>query len=166
MARGTFSVTVSAPDLRPTLAAFRALGKEAENELRDASTEIGERLVPKVKAAANNRMRSRVAESTRVQRDRVPVVVAGAGRGGSRLAGVLVAGSEFGGGARVKSVIYRRGKSGTFPVYRRHTTKQFGPHSGTDGYWFFPTFRENEDVMLDEWRDAVDRLLEKWASGG
>ena len=165
MAKGTFSVTISAPDIKPTLAAFSKLGKEANDELRDASTDIAEKLVPKVKAAANNKMRRKVAESVRVKRDRVPVVVAGAP---PKLAGVLVAGSEFGGGQRIRTVYTRRNRvnPGTHPVYRRHTTMQFGPHTGNEGTWFFPTFRDNEDEILDEWRTAVDDLLTKWASSG
>ena len=75
MAKGTFSVTISAPDVKPTLAAFRKLGKEANQELRDASTEIAERLVPKVKAAANNKMRRMVAESTRVNEEAKQAII-------------------------------------------------------------------------------------------
>lgn len=153
---------VTAPDIAPTLKAFKALDKAASAELRDASVQIASDMAPRTKAAASTRMQRRVAQSVKVRRDRVPVLVAG-GRG---LPGVLVAGSEFGGGQRVTSYQRRnRTEPGSHRV-RRHTTVQFGPHRGKDGAWFYPTFRDNQDEIFDRWRAAVDELLTKWASGG
>jgi hypothetical protein len=62
-----------------------------------------------------------------------------AGSGG--LAGLVLAGSEYGGRKRPKRSYATRSRSGNAYLVRRRTTRQFRYHLGNRGYWFWPTAR-------------------------
>ena len=52
-------------------------------------------------------------------------------------------GAEFGSkrGSRRRSVYVTRSRAGRAYIARRRTTRQFHPHLGRRGYWFWPTVR-------------------------
>lgn len=148
MAKTTFTVTVTAPGMRATLAAFRALPKEASEELRTAALELSDLLAGKVRAAAtgDSAQAALMAPTVRAVRDRVPAVqVGGAKRVGRHRvpAWKILFGSEFG--------------SNRLP--------QFRPYNA-GGYWFFPLIETEQGAIAREWQQAADRVIERFTAGG
>lgn len=149
MAR-TLTVGIRVDGVRETLAAFRALPKEAATELRKASLDLAGDLA-QAAAASGRREGSQaalVAGTVRAARDRVPSVQAGGTkRLGSRRkpAWKLLFGSEFG------SDEYRQ-----FPR----------THQGRDGIWFFPTIEAEAPAIAKRWETAADNVIRAFGSGG
>jgi hypothetical protein len=140
------SITVRITGVRETLTAFRELPKEASAELRDASGRIAAFMAvsARERGMASSARSALVAGTVRPARDRVPVVQAGGStRLGSRNvpAWALLFGDEFG------AVTYR----------------QFRPHRGNLGYWFFSSIEGNEERIDREWNTAADAIIAKWA---
>lgn len=136
--------------LKELLKDMNRLGPAFNREVRASSKKIAEDEVPRLKAAANisNKMSAAVGVTVRARSDRVPQIIAG---GAKRVAlstkpkaGDVFFGAEFGGG-------------------KRKTTRQFRPHRGRRGYWFWPQIREDEKRMVAEWLDAIDRAMEDQA---
>lgn len=139
------SVTVRITGVRETLKAFREMPKEATAELRDASSTIAAfmAVAARARGTASSPRSALVAQTVRTQRDRVPVVVVGgSARLGSRQAPAwrLLFGDEFG----------------------ASTYRQFRPHRGTKGYWFFSSIEGQESRIDEKWNAAVDRIIAKW----
>jgi hypothetical protein len=147
------TIGVEVDGLKETLRAFNKYGKEANKELREAAQAEVSKIAPALVAAGrrSGAQSALVATTVKAPRDRVPVIAAG---GAKRVApsrkrrrkpsaGDVFFGAEFGG----------RG---------RPTTQQFRPHTGTRGYWFYPTLRRKIPALLDGYQDALDRLCEKW----
>lgn len=140
--------------LKPALAALTRMGKEASGKARDASLKIAAKEAPRIAAAGrgSSRQSALVAGSVKARRDRVPAIAAGgAGKlspasGGHPRAGDVFFGAEFGGRAR-------------------KTTQQFRPHAGHQGYWFWPTLRQDTDSMFQEWARALDEIAAEWERG-
>ena len=153
MGKQGLTVRIHIANVRETLAAFRHLPKDAQDELRDTSQELAKRLAGYVRAAgtALGRQDAKVARTVKAVRDRVPTITAG----GRSKAGQLVFGSEFG--------MNRR--SGWYGAARfSHSTgRQFRPHQGTDGYWFFPTVDAHEEEIGRAWTQAADDIVQRWA---
>lgn len=148
----TIAFAITMPGIKPLLRALSQLPKEAQGEIRTAAGRIAGREAEKIRAAAaiESSQAALVADSVRTRRDRVPVILAG-GRtkvttsDGRRIAaGDVFFGAEFGG----------RG---------RDTTRQFPAHRGREGYWFFPTLRDDEDDMMSEWLTVVDEIASEWS---
>lgn len=133
--------------LKELLKDMNRLGPAFSREVRVASKKIATDEVPRLKSAANSsdKLSAAVGVTVRARSDRVPSIVAG---GAKRVAvstkpkaGDVFFGAEFGGG-------------------KRKTTRQFRPHQGKRGYWFWPQIREDEKRMVAEWLAAVERVLE------
>lgn len=145
MAKKELMVTVRIDGLRETLAALRALPKDASNELRTAALEISKELAT---AAGESGTReggqaALVATTVKARRDRVPVVVAGGTKrlGSNRApAYKLLFGSEFG--------------ADRFEQYR--------PHVGRGSYWFFRTIEDEETEIAERWLTAADEIIRKF----
>ena len=153
------TVRVSITGAREMLRAFRQLPKDASKELRDANREISKSLAGKIRAAAvaEGSQAAAVAPSIRAQNDRVPSVTAGGRRRATKqrrtsrgqdptTAGDLIFGANFG---------------ATYLT-------QFKPHNGgagSDDYFFFKTVEREMPAISDEWTDAAERVLAKWATG-
>lgn len=148
MAKG-LTVTVAVSGARETLAAFRAMPKNTQDELRDASLDLS-RDVARWAATAGQAEGSQaalVAKTVRAVRDRVPSVQAGGSRRvGSRKAPAwkLLFGSEFG--------------SDRFHQFPR-------AHQGKTGIWFFPTIEAHAGEISERWLRAADRVLAAFARG-
>lgn len=151
------TVRVKITGAREMLRAFRNLPKDASRELRQANKEISRSLATKIRAAAEGSPAQgpAVAPSVRAGADRVPNVQAGgprrAGRQSRRsrgqrptTAGDLVFGANFG----------------------ASFLKQFPSHNGgagSDDYFFFKTVEHNMPAIADQWTQAADTVLRKWA---
>ena len=142
------TVTIRIEGLRESLRAMNRLGADANDIIREAAGDIAEDEAKRVRAAghAEGRQAAIVAGTVKVRRDRVPVVQAG---GGARIgrrrkqAGKLLFGSEFG------------------ATYLR----QYKPHLGREGYWFFPTIEDDQPLIERQWLQAADDVLAIFGAG-
>lgn len=163
MAKKALTVNLHLAGARETLAALRTLPKDASKELRDASKRIADDIAEKVKTAAvaEGRQARVLARTVKAHRDRVPVVVAG---GMTRLgrhrvpAYTLLFGSEFGMNRRTGWYARER--------FRASTGRQYKPHRGQQGRWFFPTVEAEQAEISRQWREAADSVIAKFAAGG
>lgn len=136
-----------------TLAAFKALPKEASAELRVAAMRLSELFAEKLRAAGERegRQAAKLAATVKPKRDRVPAfeiggtkrVFRGRKDGSGREAFQALFGSEFGG--------------------RGHG---FKPHRGAAGYWIWPTILEGQDEAAKAWREAADDIIARFTDGG
>jgi hypothetical protein len=143
-------VTVQGEGIRETLAAFRGMPRDAQNELRAAALDLSLELAAAAKASgeAEGSQAALVAGTVKAMRDRVPVVQAGGSkRLGSRRkpAWKLLFGSEFG--------------SNRFRQFPRL-------HQGRAGVWFFPVIEENAPMIAARWREAADNVIRAFATRG
>lgn len=131
--------------LNQVLRAFRALPKEASNELRTASQDIASRhMVPAWQEAARNGAGpwgDVIANSVKVRRDRVPAVQIGGNR------------KAFSGGATATMVRY--------PSDSGQKRDSFAPFERTD---WIRDVRFYQGPALQEWAQAVDRIVAKWST--
>lgn len=146
--KSALTVTVSIPDVRKILKAFRDLPKEASAELRKASGEIAKHIaeVSKSYARTDRAPQSRLLEPTiKVISDRVPAVQAGgSSRIGSRRTQAynLLFGAEFG--------------SDQHDQFRR-------AWNGKNGYWFFPSVEKEQDFIGEQWNKAATHIIDDWS---
>jgi len=158
VAKRTMTMAVRISGVRETLAAFRKLPKDASTALREASGEIATFMVRKVKAASSiDRQSAAVGTTVRVARDRVPSVQAG---GAKRVTSTrvpawrLLIGSEFGANGRFGW--YGAGK------YEASEGRQFAPHTGRTGRWFFPTIEREQTEIARRWQGAADDIVTRF----
>ena len=162
MPKETLTLKIRADGVREALAAFRALPKEASVQLRDASERIAASLADAARSASHiDAQAAAVGTTVRVARDRVPAVQVGGSKPvtSSRVpAYKLLFGSEFGANGRFGWYAH--------PRYADSTGRQFKPHQGTEGRWFFPTAEAEIPDAMVEWNKAVDGIVAFWASHG
>jgi len=102
-----------------------------------------------------------VGTTVKAIKDRVPVVQAGGAR---RVASTrvpafkLLFGSEFGADRRFGWYAHQR--------FAESEGRQFSPHQGTTGRWFFPTVERELPTALAEWQDAADAIMRRFGQGG
>lgn len=163
MAKTAFTVNVRIDGVRETLAAFRALPKDANDELRVASLRLAELLAVSARTAATARggVAALMAPTVKAARDRVPVVQAGGSRkvGRNRVPAwqVLFVG-EFG--------MDKRTGWYAAPRFDDSDTLQTPRHTGRTGRWFFPTVERESTAIGREWNAAADRILNTFSKGG
>ena len=149
------TVSVRISGARETLAAFRALPKDASDELREANKQISDDLAGEIRTAAagSDEQSALMVPSIRAKRDRVPSVEAG----GNRRVGKQKRRSKGQGPTRASDILFGANFGASF-------LKQFRPHTGAgeDDYWFFRTVEANDERIAGEWGDAADRVLTKW----
>lgn len=148
--KAALTFTVRTEGVRETLAAFRALPKEANLQLRRASVDLSRELAASARRQGEleGAQAALVAGTVKAVFDRVPAVQAGGTkRIGSRRAPAwkLLFGSEFG------SDRYRQ-----FPSL----------HQGRDGIWFFPVVETEAPAIAARWREAADRVIAAFSAGG
>lgn len=162
MAKQALTIRLKAEGVRETLAAFRELPKDTNRELREASLRIADLLAQSAKGASHiDAQSAAVGTTVRAIKDRVPVVQAGGSRRitSSRVpAWRLLFGSEFGADRRFGWYSARR--------YSDSRGRQFSPHQGRQGRWFFPTVERELPSALVEWRRAADEIVRRFGQGG
>lgn len=134
---------------KETLAAFRGLPKEASQSLRERTLALSEVLAQAARSAAasEGRQAPLLAGTVKAVRDRVPAIQAGGSRSvGSRKAPAfkVLFGSEFG----------------------SNRLRQFKPHRGRQGYWFFPTVEREQDAIATAWQEVADDVVNDFTRGG
>lgn len=149
MASTSLKFNVKIAGVTETLAAFRNLPKEANDELRTATLELAKTLAAQVQQSARSegRQAALMADTVKAARDRVPVITAGGAKRVGRNkkpAYKLLFGSEFGSAKR----------------------KQYKPHRGRQGYWFFPIVEKEAPEIAKAWDDVAQTILARFAAGG
>jgi hypothetical protein len=143
---------VSFNDIRPTLALLSTFPREFQRDARKTvRDEVAKPMAQTIAQAASGQgsHAAVVSRSIRPVSDRIPSIRAGGSRRATRngaTAGDLFFGAEFGGGV------------GRF-------TKQFRPHQGRRGYFFYPTLRNNSRRINTAWLSSLDGVLRKWGTG-
>jgi hypothetical protein len=128
--------------LNEVLRAVRKLPKEGNNELRAASKDIANKyMAPAWRDAARNAgpWGEKLAESVKVRRDRIPAVQIGGNR------------RVFSGGATATMVRY--------PSDSGQKRESWAPFEKTD---WISLSRGYQQPALQEWANAVDRIVRKW----
>ena len=163
--------------LKEALRAYQQFDARFNKEMRKASAEVAKTLLDDVRAEAGTAARSRqaleVLKGMRVRSDRIPTIkLSGSSpfvsasnpnrdrgkKGGKKVTrGMVFFGAEFGGGATSLN-------GRTWKV--RGGTKQFLPHRGTRGYFFWPTVRKNKSKIAKEFNDAIRNVLKTLADNG
>lgn len=145
----TLRGAVRVEGLTETLRAFKELPKEASQELRVQTNEISDFIAMRVRQAgkAHSRQAALVADSVKSYKGRTPEV----GGGGMKRVGSnrqpvhkILFGAEFG----------------------SNTLRQFKPHRGQMGYWFFSTVEDNKDELYEAWLDVVDHVASLFEGSG
>lgn len=145
--------------LRDAFKAFNTLDDETQKQVRAAVLSIAELMASQIRSAARSfpdRRYQILAESVKVKKDRVPIVIVG-GRQTPRASGgagpnQLLFGMEFG-------------------AESERNAWRFPPRSpvlnaGNEGYWIFPTARRQQPEVLTLWADALEAGLATFSAQG
>lgn len=120
--------------------ALRALGgREFQAELREAGREVA----------------TEVASDARGRASSLGGVAAHVAPSIAASAGFTSAGVSFGGAAHPAAMGAEFGGQG------RPTTMQFQPHRGHEGYFIYPSIRDNGEFIERTYLDAVDTILRR-----
>ena len=136
--------------LNEVLRSFKALPKEAAKELREASVDIADKyMAPSWRQAAMNAgpWGSKIADSVKVRRDRLPSVSIGGNK------------KVFSGGASATMVRYPSDQGRGVARPGRIMPADF---QKTD--WIKEAKRGYATDAIQEWAKAVDRIVLKWTA--
>ena len=136
------------PGLNRLLRDLKALPKEYQDELREASKDIASRhMVPAWQAAALEAgpWGARIAATIKAKRDRIPAITVGAGRK-----------NAFSGGASVNMVRY--------PSHAGRVRESI-PAAFTQTGWMSRVKPRYIEGAVREWAAAVDRVCDEWGRG-
>jgi hypothetical protein len=158
-------ITVRIDGAKETIRAFNALPKNVNRELRDRTKELATIMAQSAKDAGirQGRQAALVARSVKVQRDRVPAVVAGGGspplgRHGAPPSALLF-GSEF--GMNVASGWFHQSR-----FFKDWSHFQYHEHTGQTGAWFFPTVERMAPEIGEAWNKVADDIVRSLVAGG
>lgn len=168
-ATNKMSAGATVEGLNAALRAFGRLDKDAKDAARDEVQKISRLLANEIKAVGSRRQDPRdrhVAESIRAKRDRLPLVLIGKADqyqpSGNRRrtsfprASDLMYGMEFG------SAVDRPTRRGGRPGWRfPERTPRRG--AGNEGYWIFPTARQQQPRVVDLWAKALEDVARDWS---
>lgn len=129
--------------LRETLDRYRKFPKALKDAADEEVRAIAKYVADGATAAASTSAERKAAGSIKAQKNTVSL----GGGGKKNREGRMALGTEFGGGAT-------------------NRTRQFRPHRGTQGYFFWPSIRANSGEIKKRWDDLVDRLAEEAENGG
>jgi hypothetical protein len=172
--RETITFKADPKDLKNLYAAFKTLTDEANNELKSQVTAISAWTATKIQAAANlapymPKQASRVADTVRPNKDRIPNVTIGGSKrnfSGGAAVGEVLFGSEF--GAEPYLTKKKNGSNLGANTFGKNKGRRFPPMSppyngGNEGYWIFPTLRREQPAITSAWITAVDGVLNNWS---
>lgn len=145
---GGMRVRVRIDGVKEIVAAFKRMPENAQQELRHASEHLANELAFKIRVAgvASSGQSALVAPTVKAAKGNIPTITAGGGMlvgRNHKPAHKILFGAEFG----------------------AHTLRQFRPYTGTDGYWFFRTIKDNERNISDRYNEAADAIVEAWGRG-
>ena len=154
--KDTITIKIEDQDIFAILRTFKNMDQIASKDLRDVAQELAGEVANALQAAAsfadakggNARQASAVAQTIKVNRDRVPSISIGGSKGvtsSNAPAGVILFGSEFG-SSKYKQFPKRSPKDGR----------------GNVGYWLFPTLKMMQPRIREKWVQGVDKIREEW----
>lgn len=155
---GSLSIAASTPGWATSINAIRAMPREVKSEVSRQGRRLAEPLADELRrdGVGQGSHAARVAGKVRsTVKAGVPAVSA------SGLP--YVSGSEYGGGLR-RTTYYSTSRRGRrYLVVARHTTRQFRPFRGTEGYWWNPTLRgPGTAKVLEAWARLVDDVMRRF----
>lgn len=172
---GKIIVRLDDPEIRGIIRAFGRMEKGANEDLRKLSRAISDEVAGELRNSARNhrwypRQAGIVAQSIRVNRDRIPSISIGGSKrftasDGRRVAyGSLLFGNEFGSQPSIQQQRFRnraQAKAGARGGY------QFPPRSpregrGSRGYWIFPRLKRIQPRILAEWLEGAQKVADAW----
>lgn len=160
MAAGGINIAASTPGWASSINAMRAFPREVKTAVSKRGRDLAEPVAVEIRAAghAQGHHAARVADTvTSGIKAGVPTVTA---RGKP-----YTMGSEWGGRIRTTTYYATSRLGRRFLVVGRHTTMQFRPHRGQEGYWFTPTIAEGgpgREAVLQAWADLVDDVIREF----
>lgn len=147
MPKQALTIKMKITGVKEILSALRDMPKDAQNEIRDGSVRLAEKLAGKARSSSTTTGSPQgilLASTVKAVRDRVPVIQAGGtkrvGRN-DKPAWKILFGVEFG------SLDYI----------------QFQKLHSSEGYWLFPLVRRENDTIEREYHQIVDAVARKWA---
>lgn len=170
------------PDLGQFLKDARKIGPEFVKALKVANGAVAEYVVQRSKQAASTPAERAVAQGFRAKKnDLIPKIDVSPSKQFTsksrpnarrtedakvRIIDVFF-GTEFGGGK------YRNAGSDTNRVTNKGRlvrkgggyTTQFRPHTGTQGYFFYPTVRREGPAIESKYAETIDVVRRKWERG-
>jgi hypothetical protein len=140
-------------DLRAVTKAFKAMDDEATAQAKSKSGALAEYAQGKIKQKAatlsSNKVASRIADGSRVSKSskigEMSFGFAAQKYSGGGTTQQLWGGSEFG------SNKYKQ-----FPVW----SGSYG--RGSKGWFIYPTLRQEQPYILDQWENGFDEILKEW----
>ena len=153
------------PEIRKLLKDLNEMDADSKGKLKESVKGIAGWVAEDIKVAATYapmyKQATRVAQTTRANKDRVPSITIGGSRvkfSGGAVSGDVLIGSEF--GADPTSV------NGAFPNGgRRFPFRSPQRGQGSEGYWIYPTLRLAQPRITREWHAEVDKVLSNWTKG-
>lgn len=151
-------------------AKLKGLPREANTKLREKARAIVNDVTPRlITAAKGSDAQSRlVAGAIRTRSDRYPTIMAGGSKKlnpSRRISRSRTQRTKSGRGKLMKPSAGDVFFGSEFGGQKRKTTQQFRPSKGREGYWFWPTLRQEETRIGQQWLDAVDEVLEEASRG-
>lgn len=152
-------------DVRKLLRDISAMDKESQGKLKDDVKIISGWIATEIKQAAVTApmpaQATRIANTVRAVKDRMPYVVVGGSAqrfsGGGR-SGTVLFGNEFG--------AWPTSENGAFPNGgRRFPYRSAREGRGNKGYWIFPTVKRLQPDITRAWHNRVDHVLANWKKG-
>lgn len=149
----TDAIAYDKAQLRGIIKAFGAMSDEAVAEAKKQSNSLADYLRGKIISAADNlfsrKVASPIASGARVSKSskigELSIGFASQKFSGGGTTQQLWGGSEFG-----------SNKFKQFPVWSGKQGR------GSKGWFIYPTLREEQPHIIDQWENAFDRIIKEW----
>lgn len=168
------------PGLNQLLRDVRKIGPDFRKGLRQANIEVAKHVVTRSVAAASTSAERSVARGLRARPDAIPKIDVSTSRmytskarpnprrsekARAKIIDVWF-GTEFGGGKHgAGNKTHRLTHKGRLQRTGGGYTTQFRPHRGTQGYFFYPTVRQEGPTIVKQYAEAVDDVRRRWERG-
>jgi hypothetical protein len=147
------AITYDKGDLRAITRAFKAMDDEAIAQAKKQSGELAEHVQKKIQGKSeflrSRKVAGRIAQGSKVVKSskigELSFGFAAQKFSGGATTQMLWGGSEFG------SNTYKQ-----FPVW----SGSFG--RGSKGYFIYPTLREEQPYILDQWENGFSEIIKEW----
>jgi len=155
MASDTIKITYDSSEMRGIIKALDAMGEQAIAESKKQSGALVEYLRRKIIDASfntNNQADDRIAEGSQLSRTK---------RSAIGELSIGFARQKFSGGGTTQQLWggyeFGSNKYKQFPSW----SGKFG--RGSRGWFIYPTLRENQPYIIDQWESAFDRIVKEWS---
>ena len=147
------TITYDKSELRSITRAFKAMDEEAVKEAKEKSGSLVEylkgKIITKAGSMKNNKAPLRIAQGAKVAKSskigEINIGYSSQKFSGGATTQMLWGGSEFG------SNTYKQ-----FPVW----SGSFG--RGSAGYFIYPTLREEQPYIIDQWESGFSQIVKEW----